>query len=372
MEIKEEKVYKKGEIVSKWFYVFEDSNHKKHKRVCKNCKSLHEAKLFVQKLKFDDQYLIKNIAKDMYLPESEHMKHLNSFGYKISEKTRLQRRHCIELIIKKWGNKSIKDIKVYEIEKYLLEDCQDYSGSWKNFYLETFVKIFKETAWSCEYQIQPPLFQKFIRNSKKCDVFKKDELNKLFQVEIWDNYQDYLLFYLIANCGLRLGEARALKVNQINLKSQYLEVTGFCKSNGYRTDYNKCGNENNKKHRVVPIPDEAYIKVAQYIAKNKLDMNDFLFSNNNNQPITQDHLYKEFMKKIKLLNLNPTGSRKLVPHSLRFTYVTRMRRESSIDDVRELVGHTSLTMTEYYTRPTLSDLQDLIERTKEASNKLFD
>lgn len=370
MEILEEKIYKNDRIISKWFYVYKDSLQKKHKRVCKNCSTKEQAEAYISKLDFVNQYLIKNIAKDMYLPESEHLNRLRSFGKNISHKTRIQKRQIIELIIKQWGEYSIKKLRVADIEKYLLDNHQHHSGSWKNFYLETFGNIYDETIWKCEFPVSKPCFQKFARNSKKCDVFTTEELNKIFQVELWDNYQDYLVFYLAATCGLRLGEARALKVNQINLKNQYLIVNGFCKNDGFRTDYNKTGNEEDKKHRVVPLPDEALIKVANYIAMNKLDSDDFLFSHLG-KPITQDHLYKTFIKKVKLLKLNPLGNRKLVPHSLRFTYVTRMRRNLPAEDVRELVGHSSLKMTEYYTRPSLPELQYLIDKTKDASNNLF-
>lgn len=370
MEILEEKVFKNGSIISKWYYVYEDSLNKKHKRVCKKCTTKEDAEIFISRLDFVNQYLIKNVAANMYLPESEHIKRLESFGKKISEKTRLQKRQHIELIIKKWGDYSLKTLRVSDIEKYLLENHQHHSGSWKNFYLETFGNIYEETIWKCEFPIPKPHFQKFARNSKRCDIFTTDELNKIFKVELWDNYQDYLLFYLAATCGLRLGEARALKVNQLNLKEQTLEVNGFCKNDGYRTNYNKTGNEKDKKHRVVPLPDEAFIKVANYVARNKLNSDDFLFSISG-KPISQDHLYKSFIKKINELNFNSLGNRKLVPHSLRFTYVTRMRRDLSAEDVRKLVGHSSLAMTEYYTRPSLSELHYLIDKTKDASNNLF-
>ena len=71
------------------------------------------------------------------------------------------------------------------------------------------------------------------------------------------------------------------------------------------------------------------------------------------------------------MKINTDKSRKLVPHSLRFTYVTRMRTELPVEDVRQLVGHNSVEMTEYYTRPTLSELKPLIEKSKDVSNDVF-
>ena len=65
------------------------------------------------------------------------------------------------------------------------------------------------------------------------------------------------------------------------------------------------------------------------------------------------------------------GSRKLTPHSLRYTYVTRMRRYIDGDIVRILAGHTTQEMTDYYTKPMIDDMIKQIEASKEATEKLF-
>lgn len=272
------------------------------------------------------------------------------------------------MIIQKWGECSINTLRISEIEQYLLLD--KHSGSWKNFYLETFGNIYDETIWCCDKPVTKPQFQRFARNSRQSDIFSAEELNKIFDLKLWNDYQEYLLFYITATCGLRLGEARGLKVNQFNFKEQYLLVNGFCKKNGFRTNYNKKGNENEKKYRVVPLTDECVLKVSNYIFQRHLAFDDLMFTFSN-KPISQDRLYRTFTSIVRNLNLNPDATRKLVPHSLRFTYVTRMRTELPVEDVRKLVGHNSTEMTEYYTRPTLSELKPLIEKSKNVSNDVF-
>ena len=64
--------------------------------------------------------------------------------------------------------------------------------------------------------------------------------------------------------------------------------------------------------------------------------------------------------------------RKLTPHSLRYTYVTKMRRTLPVDTVRKLVGHTAEKMTEYYTRASIEDGLAGIKDTKTAVENLFD
>jgi integrase len=44
-----------------------------------------------------------------------------------------------------------------------------------------------------------------------------------------------------------------------------------------------------------------------------------------------------------------TANRKIVCQSLRYTYVTRMRRELPAETVMKMVGHINVGTTDYYT-----------------------
>lgn len=361
-----------GNISIKWIYKYRMGN-KKFQRVCKNCNSFEEAKEYVNKLTFlkDNPYLIKNIAAQMYLPGSEHMLRLEKFGKKITEETRLQKRFFLDLIVKKFGDSDISKIKVSEIEKYLLQDS--HSGSWKNFFLETFGKIYDETIWVCKNPVVKPVFQKFARNSRKADIFTEDELITMFSnYELWDSYDEYLLFYTIYTCGLRLGEARALQVNQFIFDENILIVNGFCKKNGVRTNYCKAGSDEDKKYRCIPLSSSLVTKIRIYINNKNLSELDFLFTDSKGRIFSGDHLRIVFKHVLKKCNID-FSKRKLSPHSLRFTYVTRMRNILSIDDVRKIVGHNSMKMTEYYTRN--QSIQEMIESSKKiicAVNQLYE
>jgi integrase len=63
------------------------------------------------------------------------------------------------------------------------------------------------------------------------------------------------------------------------------------------------------------------------------------------------------------------GDRKLVVHSFRYTYVTRMRRELPADMVMKLAGHTTVGMTEYYNKKVIdASLKQLIGADAAAAN----
>ncbi|MCQ2600911.1 MAG: site-specific integrase [Treponema sp.] len=372
MEVYEVQTKKNNIVISKFYYSYKDCNNRTHQKVCKNCKTKEEAEKYAayHYLNNEEQYLIKNIAKNMFLPDSEHLNRLESFGKKICEETRAQKRQILEIIIQVFGNEYLNRLPVLKIEKYLLEEHKNHSGSWKNLFLETFGSLYDETIWCCNIPVNKPDFQKFARNSKKADVLSTEELNKLFDIGKWDDYREYLLFYISATCGLRLGEARGLQVDQFFFKEQFLLVNGFCKKNGFKTDYNKKATAEDKKYRPVPLPNETLYKVANYITENHLSGNMFLFRDNQGFIYTTKHLENVFEKMLCKCDIQK-GNRKIVPHSLRFTYVTRMRRNLTAEEVRKIVGHNSVVMTEYYTRQSLPELKNTIKNALPVANYLF-
>lgn len=363
---------KKIDGKEKWYFYYPNGN-KTCMKTIPNCKTKEEAEKnftrFQSRFNKENQYLIRNVANDMFLNESEHVLRLQNFGKNLSYETIHQKRKIIELIIKEFGDYKINELNISQIENYLLKD-KSHSGSWKNTFLETFGSIYEETIWKCAVPVPKPQFQKFARNSKKPDIFTEEELNKIFNKELWSSYTEWLLFYVTAYCGLRLGEARALQVRQIKIKEGILVIDGFLKHNGFRTNYNKKGNANDRKIRCVPIPNKILEELIKYISYKKLDNSDYLFLDENNRTYTTCHLEHNFRKVLIASNIK-LFDRKLVPHSLRFTYVTRMRMLVSVDEVRKIVGHTTNEMTEYYTRMMISDMCKSLQQTRGIVNQLL-
>lgn len=356
---------------ARWFYSFRDSvSGRRRTRICRDCHSMEDAWHYVQKLKYNsiEQYLIRNIAGNMFLPESEHMNRLKSFGKKLDERTITSYRYYIERIIDDFGDCQIQNVKVSDIERLLLNDCK-HSGSWKNQYLETFCAIYDNTQWVCSKPVQRPPFMKFARNSKKADLLSTEELNLIVSRRFWEREQDYVLFLLIASCGLRIGEARGLRRKQFLFDKKILVVDGFCKRNGERTNYNKKGSDENRKIRIAPLPDMTIRVVQNYIRTWLIGENDFLFMMNGH-PLRQEYLRAAFNRVLKRAGIRMEG-RKIVPHSLRFTFVTRMRRNLDIETVQKIAGHASSGMTEYYTRFGIDEIFESMKQSIPVANMLF-
>ena len=179
-----------------------------------------------------------------------------------------------------------------------------------------------------------------------------------------------MLFLLVASCGLRIGEARGLKANQFLFDKKVLVINGFCKRNGERTGYNKKGNDEDSKIRIAQLPDSTLVIVKNYIKTFLIGDDDFLFTMNGH-PVRQEYLRNVFRSVIKRCGIKTTG-RKLVPHSLRFTFVTRMRRALDVETVQKIAGHASIKMTEYYTRFAIPELFEAVKNSIPAVNSLFE
>jgi integrase len=342
-----------GKITHKWYYYFV-VNGKQVQKVCKGCKTKNEAIAFVGKLPArsgENAVLIKTIAETMYLPGSEHMKRRIQLGRPLDDHTMLEARFKINIIIEKWGERTLESLTVEEVTKYLFS--RERSGSWKQSFLIYLREIYHEGPWyGCKVTV--PVFPKFAKHSRKSNIFMTEELNKLLVPENFPSDELYLFFLCCLSGGLRLGEAAGIRVKQIFFESRALIIDGFLKDTGVRTVYNKKGSEEHPKIRIVPLPAITIERLKNHIARHNYQDDDFIFRayKDPGKTIGFWYIHDVLARAIKKAEINTDG-RKLGVHSFRYTYVTRMRRELPADIVMKLAGHTTVGMTELYNQKVL-------------------
>ncbi len=312
---------------------------------------------------------IKELSRNMFIRGGEHVARLEMLGKKLSDKTLAQKRKLMDYIVGQFGEDDLESIPSAKVLRYLFSMDESKSSSWKNHYLDTFKGLYDEYVWKTDAEIVVPKFPRFSNDSKKADVFSTEELNKFFNESIWGDKSEFLFFYVTVNCGLRLGEARGLRAKQFDFENHILIVDGFIRFDGSRTTFNKAGSLRDKKTRVVFLPSEVEKKMREYLKTNNFSGEDFLFVRYG-KPFRAEFCEKLFKRMLKKSLIEIDG-RKLTPHSLRYTYVTRMRRYINGEVVRLLVGHTSQEMTDYYTKPMVEDMVKQIAGSKDAAEKLF-
>ena len=365
------KQLKNGKSVRRWYYYYLDENKKQIQKACKGCKTRKEAEDYIRALPAvlipSDRIRIEEIARDMYLDGSAHMNRRVQFGRTLDEDTQIEARRYVNYILEKWGRRTLAEIDPTEITKYLFS--VNRSGSWKNRFISIFGEIYTESQWyGC--RIERPQFQKFIKKTRKANILTTKELEQLFIPSNFPNYEFYLFFMLCLSAGLRLGEIRAVRPKQFLFGHNAIIVDGFCKRDGTRTQYNKKGSPLDPHFRVAMLPDITLKKMAEHISQNNIADDDFCFTIDG-LPIRQSRAESVFAAAlvkagiamsrsafkqsalytggaITKASIIPDG-RKLIVHSLRYTYVTRMRRELSAEIVARMVGHLDEKTTDYYT-----------------------
>lgn len=382
-------VKSKGKTVHKWYYYWNDPvTGVMHQKVCKGCKTQAEAYAFVSSLPSlfsEEKITIKKIAENMYIPGSEHIERSLKLGKTWASSTIKDKRSSLEIIIEQFGDLELKDLTIPMVINYLSDD--PHSGSWKNNFLTVVGEIYAEAPFHGVPYIPTPTFPKFKRNTKKKDIFTTEELNVLFDENLWMNFSSakyknfpqfdeghrtmYLMFLCCIKCGLRIGEGIGIRVNQFLFDEKILVVDGYYKhEEKIRTVYNKCGSEENKKLRVAPLPNDLAVIMKKYIAEKNLGPDDYVFQRYD-KPIRK-WLAEEWFKKILAKSGINTKNRILTPHSLRYTYITRMRRDVSGETIQKIAGHTSMAMTDYYTRSEIPEMMAAIKPAEAAANKLFE
>ena len=359
---------KNGRQVRRWYYWFYDADGKRKSRACPGCTNRADAEAYIKALPQDfiKGSLIRDISRNMFLPGSDHVIRREKLGKHVNADSLIDSRRYIKTIISLWGDIPISDLSSKTVIETLL--TIERSSSWKNRIITILKEVYAEAAWQ-GIKLTPPVIPRFSNNWRKADILTRDEIKRLFVLDNFPSYDIYALFYLCFLAGLRLGEARAIQYNQISFETKTLLLNGFCKQSGVKTFFLKSGSENNPKWRIVLLPDIA-LKILKPYFDRPFSGNVFLWMRNN-KPYREEYLESCFKKALAKAGIETEG-RRLIPHSLRYTYVTRMRRYAPIELVQKLAGHTSEGMTEYYTRFSIEDASLAVAPAFEAANRLLD
>lgn len=351
-----------------WRYFF-ISNGKLTWINCNGCESENDAKNYVRKnmLSHQDKFLVRNISRNMFEYGSSSYSRRKYRGQSVNHITLQMLKRHINEINEVWGDYDIRHLTEHQVINYLIG--RDRSESWKNEFLSALREIYREASWQ-DLHVTMPMFQNFKRKCKKRDCFTQDEIVRFLKPYNFSDHQHYLFFLLCYTAGLRLGEIRGAKVKQIVIDKSAFIVDGYLANDETRTHYNKKGSDEKPKYRVVIIPSFVLKELIAYIKDRGLSYDDYLFTYNG-KPFSKCASEYQFKKSLGLSGIDIKG-RTLVPHSLRYTYVTMMRYKFKPEIVQRFVGHNSIEMTEYYTRANLMDsINNLLPLLPEI-NEVFD
>jgi integrase len=412
------KVLKNGKAVHRWYYYWIDAET--GKQIQKSCgtkvRNRQQAEDYIRRLPpppraasprpaasiagdphakpvrmaSNPDMLVREIAETMFIPGSDHLSRRRQLKKSVSIETLKDKRVFIRYILEAWGDRKLRSLELDEVMNYLF--LVERSASWKNQYISVLNEIYQEGQFlGCK--IYRPDFPAIGKEPNKADIFTEAELERLFRPGNFSPDFFFLFFLTSLSGGLRLGEARALRPQQIIFEKKAIIVDGFLKAGGQRTVYNKCGSPEHPKLRVVPYPDLALDLLLRHIEKNGVSHEGLVFTYNGSpvsNPLAECAFNRALIKAgftAPLATLKANGNwsrgrvvkkegfitdgRRLIPHSLRYTYITRMSLDVDAHNLTKVTGHDSTAMINYYNRKNLEMALAAIPNTQAATSTLL-
>jgi len=173
--------------------------------------------------------------------------------------------------------------------------------------------------------------------------------------------RDRLLFGLLHEGGMRIGEALGLRHDDLAAAEREVTIVPRVNDNGARS---KSG-----RIRTIPISADLLRLYADYLHEEYGDLDsDYVFVNLWAQPVGQALSYRSVYDLV--LRLRQRTGLDFDPHWLRHTAATRMLRGGvPVEVVSMLLGHASVTTTlDIYGHLTAEDARRVLERAGWFSN----
>lgn len=168
------------------------------------------------------------------------------------------------------------------------------------------------------------------------------------------NIKHKLIILLMLDAGLRVSECVSLKISNFDFRKKLLKVQNLKK-------------RDEKTFRVIPISNRLYRGLADYLYKNKLENDDYLFPGNG-----RDHICREavnrFLSKYRV-KLNIPN---LHPHALRHTCATQhVANGTPLENIKEILGHKKYDTTLIYAHIPEEILRSNISNVTDEKKNIF-
>lgn len=188
----------------------------------------------------------------------------------------------------------------------------------------------------------PRKLSKAIETTDVADMH--DAIRAIDNNEPWIAARDWALVVLIFGCGLRISEALSLKNIDVKNNPDSLRIIGK-------------GN----KERIVPVLPAVNTAIEKYIKINPFGAHDNepLFRSIRGLPMSARMAEKVIENLRHYLQLPDY----VTPHALRHTFATALLSGGAdLRSLQELLGHSSLSTTQLYTKVNMAEIMDAYKR----------
>lgn len=208
--------------------------------------------------------------------------------------------------------------------------------------LKTYFKFLQKIEVLSESPMQG---HKQLKSTPKLVVpLTEDELQNLMSTYDDTNYEgsrDALILELLYNTGIRRAELISIAIDDLDFANALLKVIG-----------------KRNKARLIPLLPNVVNRIQSYLNYRSQQIganrSQYLFINAQGQAMNPSKIYSCVTKFLSMVSTK----KKLSPHVLRHSFATHLlNRGADINTIKELLGHSSLSSTQLYTKVQLPKIK---------------
>lgn len=255
--------------------------------------------------------------------------------------------------LQKSNDKSLLEVKNKDIRLYLKSiNALNFTASTQARILSSLRSYYKFLEEEELIEEDPMLFIQLPKQEKKVpEILSYEEIENLINsIDLSEKmgHRDRALLELMYSSGLRVSEVLNLKMQDLFLDLEYLQVIGK-------------GN----KQRLVPVNIDAIQQLKNYIkfVRSKLTIQkgkeDFVFLNQRGNQLSRIWVFKIVKKAVEDANIKKCVS----PHTFRHSFASHLLEGGAdLRIIQELLGHVSIKTTEIYLHLQKNHLAETIQQ----------
>ncbi len=358
----------------RYFEKYFDDNQGKWRQVTVTMNSKSRASQYEAKNKLSrkiEDCLSKSQKKNIPTIQEVYREWRQLRNEEIKLSTQNVEENAFKKFIRKFGSKNITEVTPQEIQFFLLNS--GLSGTTRNL-RKSYYKLFFEYATGVGYVEINPMHQVALPRSKATmeEVHRKQ--NKFLtreEMKILLNHiskhsihkRKGLLFEFLFLTGLRIGEALALRWQNVDVENKLLNVHHTLNCHGYvPNDRQLLSPKTIYSYRTISINDRC-IEILEYFHE-RMQKDEFLFLSNRGRIFNTNNLTYAFKKLCEECLGEETENRKYNLHMLRHSHITLLvEMNVPIKLIMERVGHSDEKMIlQVYSHVTKKMKENLDEK----------
>lgn len=239
----------------------------------------------------------------------------------------------------------VDEITEKDLEDFMryIKDVRQFAPSSRSRYFYTLRSFYK-------FATKKDIVEKDI--AAKMDAIKMPQKERVYLTEeevmqvadAIDIYLIKLIVLFLFNTGLRISECRDLKLEDVDLEKRIVYVI----------------EGKNKKDRVVPINNNLYELLVDYI-ENHRDAPESNYFFATNQSGTGSISYPHISLTLREAAQKAGIKKQVTCHILRHSFASALvKKKVGLVEIQKLLGHSNLTVTSIYTHTSMDALSEAV------------